>query len=97
MKRILLVTLCIFTLMVASSYALSAQEQMNGYKLNNKYCTSCHDSVADPEKTGFTRDTWHLILNNMHKHGLEKLSVEENGALVDYFYTIRKGHEREAG
>lgn len=97
MKKALIITICIFALMVASSYALSAKEQMNGYALNNKYCTSCHDSVADPEKTGFTRDTWHLIINIMHKHGLQKLSTEENGALVDYFYLIRKGIEREAG
>ncbi|MCF6265470.1 MAG: hypothetical protein L3J57_02860 [Desulfuromusa sp.] len=70
---------------------------MHGYALNNKYCVSCHDSVADPGKPGFTRDTWHLIINIMHKNGLENLSAEESGALVDYFYKIRKGLEREAG
>lgn len=97
MKRILISLICILAFFAASSYATSAKDQMKGYALNNKYCTSCHDSVADPEKTGFTRDTWHLIINIMHKNGLEKLSEEENAALVDYFFTIRKGMEREAG
>ena len=97
MKKILLLLLCILTFLVASSYAMSAKEQMQGYALNNAHCISCHDSVADPEKPGFTRDTWHLIINIMHKNGMEKLSPEDNGALVDYFYMIRKGLEREAG
>ena len=82
---------------VISSNAMSAKDQMQGYALNKKYCVSCHDSVADPEKPGFTRDTWHLVLNLMHKNGLEKLSAEETEILIDYFYTIRKGLEREAG
>lgn len=97
MKKVLISLICIFALFAASSYATSAKDQMKGYALNNKYCTSCHDSVADPEKTGFTRDTWLLIINIMHKNGLEKLSEEDNDALVDYFYMIRKGMEREAG
>jgi len=97
MKRVLISLVCILAFLVASGYAMSSNDQMNGYALNNKYCTSCHVSVADPEKPGFTRDTWHLIINIMHKNGLENLSAEENGALVDYFYLIRKGLEREAG
>ncbi|MCD6186557.1 MAG: hypothetical protein J7K09_00215 [Desulfuromusa sp.] len=97
MKKVLISLICIVAFFVASSYAMSTKDQMHGYALNNKYCVSCHDSVADPEKPGFTRDTWHLIINIMHKNGLESLSVEENGALVDYFYMIRKGLEREAG
>jgi hypothetical protein len=49
------------------------------------------------EKAGFTRDTWHLTLNLMHKHGLQQLSSEEKEALIDYLFTIRKGMEQEAG
>lgn len=97
MKKIFIITLCVFALLVASSYAMGAKDQMAGYQLNKKYCTSCHDSVADPEKRGFTQDTWHLILNVMHKHGMGKISDKDSGALVDYFYMIRKGMEREAG
>ncbi|MFK5925495.1 MAG: hypothetical protein QM483_02585 [Desulfuromusa sp.] len=97
MQKILMSLICILAFLVASGYAMSSKDQMQGYALNNQHCVSCHDSVADPEKPGFTRDTWHLIINIMHKNGLESLSAEENGALVDYFYTIRRGLEREAG
>jgi hypothetical protein len=97
MKKVLISLFCILAFLAASSYAMSAKDQMNGYALSNKYCTSCHDSVADPEKPGFTRDTWHLLINIMHKNGLENLSTEENGALVDYYFMIRKGLELEAG
>lgn len=47
MKKILLITLCLLVFLVASSYAISAKEQMQGYALNNAHCISCHDSVAD--------------------------------------------------
>lgn len=97
MKKILVATLCLLVLMVASSYAMSSKDLTNGYQLNKKHCISCHDSVADPEKSGLTRDTWLLVLKLMHKNGLEKLSVEEEATLVDYFYSIRKGIERDAG
>ena len=97
MQKALIGLICLSIFLVASAYATSTKDQMHGYALNNKYCVSCHDSVADPEKPGFTRDTWHLIINIMHKNGLESLSTEDNGALVDYFYMIRKGLEREAG
>lgn len=97
MKRVLMSLICMLAFLTASSYAMNAKDQMNGYALSKKYCTSCHDSVADPEKPGFTRDTWHLLINIMHKNGLENLTVEENGALVDYFFLIRKGLELEAG
>jgi hypothetical protein len=97
MKKIMIVASCICAMLATSSFAQSTNTVMAGYALNKKYCVSCHDSVANPEKDGFTRDNWHLILNLMHKHGLQKLSYEEKEALVDYFYTIRKGMEKEAG
>jgi hypothetical protein len=95
MKRIVIFTFCICVMHVTSSFALSSVKE--GFSLNKKYCVTCHDSVADPEKAGFTRDTWHLTLNLMHKHGLQQLSSEEKEALIDYLFTIRKGMEQEAG
>lgn len=97
MKKTLVITLCISALLASSSFALDAKSLKQGYELNNTYCVTCHDSVADPEKVGFTRDTWHLVLNIMHKHGLQKLSAEDSAALVDFFYAIRKGMERDPG
>jgi len=73
---------------------MSAKEQMQGYALNNTHCFSCHDSVADPEKPEFTRDTWHLIVNIMHKNGMKKLSVDENDALVDFLSDQKRSGAR---
>jgi len=95
-----------FTAMIAFSMSVSAMDdslkkpkQMysEGYELNIKYCTSCHNSVADPEKTGYTRDTWYVIINVMHKYGMQTLPQHDADVLVDYFYTIRKGIERDPG
>jgi len=97
MKRVVALTLCMLFLLASSSFALSAKEQITGYSLNKKYCTVCHDSVADPEKPGHTRDTWHIIVNIMHKNGMEKIPAADVNKLVDYFYKIRKGMEMEAG
>ncbi|ALC15507.1 cytochrome c oxidase, cbb3-type, subunit III [Desulfuromonas soudanensis] len=97
MKAIMLIAIFICAMQVTSSFALDAKSVKDGYSLHNKYCVSCHDSVANPERTGFTRDAWHLTLNLMHKHGLQKLSNEEKEALIDYLFTIRKGMEQEAG
>lgn len=97
MKRILII-LVLLTFVVASAYAMDAKDQMQSYALHNQHCLSCHDSVADPEKPGFTQDTWFLIINIMHeKYGMEGLSAGDKGKLTDYLYTIRKGIEREAG
>ena len=97
MKKILISTLCLSAFLAASAYAMDAKDLREGYALSNKYCTGCHESVADPEKPGHTRDTWHLILNIMHQRGMEKLSAEDTAKLVDYFYAIRQGMERQPG
>ncbi|MDW7646505.1 MAG: hypothetical protein SCI25_15890 [Desulfuromonadales bacterium] len=97
MKRGIIVALGICILLSTNCFAQNAKSVKEGYALNNKYCVSCHDSVANPERAGFTRDTWHLIIKVMHKHGLEKLSSEETETLIDYFYTIRKGIENQPG
>ena len=59
-------------------------------------CLGCHDSVADPEKQGRTRDDWHLVVNVMHKYGLD-MTTDEGDMIVDLLYDLRKGMEREAG
>ena len=97
MRKILVITLCLSVMLASSIFAMDTKGLKEGYALNKKYCVSCHDSVADPEKSGFTRDTWHLILNVMHKQGLQKLSNDDSEKLIDYFYSIRKGMELNAG
>jgi len=59
-------------------------------------CLGCHDSVADPEKPGRTRDDWHLVVNVMHKYGLN-MTADEADMIIDLLYDLRKGMEREAG
>lgn len=98
MKKALVMSLLISSFVVAGLCAMVTENPAQGYALHNQHCLGCHDSVADPEKPGFTRDTWFLILNVMHdKYGMKELSADDKAQLVDYLYTIRKGIEREAG
>jgi len=97
---------CFFAFLVAALFFASvngdAQEAKKkidykkAYKLHNQKCLGCHDSVADPEKTGKTRDDWHLVIEVMHKQGV-KLKMAESEMLIDYLYNLRKGIEKEAG
>jgi hypothetical protein len=66
------------------------------YQLYQAKCTTCHEGVADPDKPGKTRDEWHIVIKLMHDLGLD-LSEAEAETLVDYFFTIRTGTEKEAG
>ena len=61
-----------------------------------KKCLGCHDSVADPEKPGRTRDDWHLVVNVMHNYGME-MTPDEADMIIDLLYDLRQGMEREAG
>lgn len=99
MKKVLpILLLLFFAFLISGVYADGTKNLKDGYALHNQHCLSCHDSVADPEKPGFTSDTWFLILNVMHdKYGMENLSDAEKSKLHDYLYTIRRGMEREAG
>ena len=66
------------------------------FALYSQKCLACHDSVADPEKPGRTRDDWHLVVNVMHKYGMD-LTNDEAEMIIDLLYDLRKGMEREAG
>jgi hypothetical protein len=70
--------------------------QVKAFKVYQKKCLGCHDSVADPEKPGRTRDDWHLIVNVMHDYGLD-LSTDQGEQIIDLLYELRRGLEREAG
>lgn len=66
------------------------------FKLYSQKCLACHDSVADPEKPGRTRDSWYLAVNLMHRHGLD-LTAEESEIIVDFLYHLRRGPEKDPG
>ena len=81
------------------SLAQADQKKLNheqAFRAYTKICLDCHDSVADPEKPGKTRDEWHIVVNVMHQYGLG-LTQEESGLIVDLLYDLRKGIEKEAG
>lgn len=70
--------------------------RQTAFSLYQKHCLGCHDSVADPEKQGRTRDDWHLVVNIMHRYGLV-MTPEDGDAIVDLLYALRKGMERDPG
>jgi len=71
-------------------------EYKKTFEIYKSKCLSCHDSVADPEKPGHTRDEWFLKVNVMHGYGLD-LTDQEAAAIVDLLYELRTGTEKEAG
>ena len=104
--RLLILSICVIcavgVLLVLQTSGVAAggkgkqQAQQKAFKVYQQKCLGCHDSVADPEKPGRTRDDWHLVVEVMHGYGLD-LSTEESGAIIDLLYDLRKGMEREAG
>lgn len=88
-----------FFLQGLGDLARADQKKLNhkkAYRVYIKNCLDCHDSVADPEKPGKTRDEWHIVVDVMHKYGLE-LTQEESEQIIDLLYELRKGIEKEAG
>jgi len=99
--------LFVFTALVMGGFILQGmdgvaqadQKKLNheqAYRVYTKNCLDCHDSIADPEKPGKTRDEWHIVVNVMHQYGLG-LTSEESEQIVDLLYDLRKGIEKEAG
>ena len=66
------------------------------FQVYTQNCNGCHNSVADPEKPGRTRDEWHIVVNVMHDYGMQ-LTDEESEMIIDLLYKLRRGMEREAG
>jgi hypothetical protein len=91
-------------LLIFGGHGVAMQEAKSGkkmthekaYTLYQSKCLGCHISVADPEKTGRTRDDWHLVVQVMHGYGLD-LTDAESDMIIDLLYDLRKGMEREAG
>jgi hypothetical protein len=71
-------------------------EHKKAFEIYQKRCLGCHDSVADPEKPGRTRDDWHLVVNVMHGYGMD-LSDQEAEAITDLLFDLRSGLEKDAG
>ena len=107
-KRFWLLTVCLLCamgvlLIVQNSNLVAAEkakskkmDHMKAYQMYQQKCLGCHDSVADPELPGRTRDDWHLVVNVMHGYGMD-LSLEESEIIIDLLYDLRKGLERDPG
>jgi len=102
-KRILIGLVCSAFLLggifLNGSKGVAGQEKKNqeqAYQVYRQKCLGCHDSVADPEKPGRTRDEWHIVVNIMHQHGLD-LTDEESEQIIDLLYDLRRGLEKDAG
>jgi hypothetical protein len=71
-------------------------DHMKAWKVYTAKCLNCHDSVADPEKPGRTRDDWRLVVTIMHGYGIG-LSDAEADLVTNLLYDLRRGIEREPG
>ncbi len=76
--------------------SVKKESQLKAFKVYKKKCLGCHNSVADPEKPGRTRDDWHMIVNIMHDYGMD-LSEAQSELIIELLYDLRRGIEREAG
>jgi hypothetical protein len=79
-----------------SKIAAKKEGQIKAFQVYQQKCLGCHDSVADPERPGRTRDDWHLIVNIMHDYGLD-LTEEQSEQIIDLLYELRRGLERDPG
>jgi len=102
-QRILIGLVCsaflVGGLFLNGSKGIAGQEKKNlatTYQVYKQKCLDCHDSIADPEKPGRTRDEWHIVVNIMHQHGLN-LTDEESEQIIDLLYDLRRGLEKDAG
>ncbi|MBI5572651.1 MAG: cytochrome c [Desulfomonile tiedjei] len=106
-KRVLLVTLCGVFLIAGIVVALAEEKKSaanekkkvdhrKAFAIYKKKCLQCHDSVADPEKRGHTRDEWLLVLKTMHGYGLG-LSPQEVELISGLLYDLRRGMEKDPG
>lgn len=71
-------------------------DMRKAYNLYQAKCLGCHDSIADPEKPGRTRDGWFVVVNLMHKRGVN-VTPDESAMIVDFLYSIRRGLEKDPG
>lgn len=75
---------------------LSLRDKQYAFVLFKKHCTQCHNSVADPERPGKTRDEWYRVVHLMESHGLD-ISQDDAAMIVDLLYAIRRGVEDKPG
>jgi len=92
-------------ILLSANYVLAMQKESpesyqkklqckSTYLLYENKCLACHESIADPERPGKTRDEWYIVVDIMHKYGLD-LTEEETEKLTDFLFDLRKGVKSE--
>ena len=97
------ITVLSMSLLVAALFCYSSTsaktkkaDHISAYKIYQEKCLLCHDSIADPEKPGRTKDDWRLVVEIMHGYGLG-LTQPETDLIIELLYDLRKGIEKQAG
>lgn len=81
---------------IVANPAAKAKAKPEEFAVFQKHCTQCHNSVADPERPGKTRDEWYRVINLMEGHGLN-IAQEDADMIVDLLYNLRRGIEDTPG
>lgn len=106
-RKICLVTLCVLFLAFGGIFALAETKKptandkkkidhKKAFAIYKQKCLQCHDSVADPEKPGRTRDEWLLVIETMHGYGLG-LTPKETELVGGLLYNLRRSMEKDPG
>ncbi|MCB2192063.1 MAG: hypothetical protein KQI62_10890 [Deltaproteobacteria bacterium] len=80
----------------AGKRQMAAQDQMEAFQVYQQKCLSCHDSIADPESPGKTRDGWTIVVKYMNDHYVQ-LTDQQANQIINLLYAIRRGLEKEPG
>ncbi|MEW6139022.1 MAG: cytochrome c [Thermodesulfobacteriota bacterium] len=106
-KKVVLVSICAILGLAGVGLGITAEkplkqaekrkvDHLKAFQIYKQKCLLCHDSVADPEKPGRTRDDWLLVVKTMHGYGLG-LSPEETELVTELLYSLRAGMEKDPG
>lgn len=104
--KVLLVACCGLLLLAGMVFAVADEKRSSddkkkidhkkAFAIFKQKCLQCHDSVADPEKPGRTKDEWLLVLKTMHGYGLG-LTPQETELVGGLLYDLRRGVEKDPG
>jgi hypothetical protein len=97
LSAFLLSGIYVFAMQKESSKGFQKKMRLKStYLLYENKCLGCHESIADPERPGKTRDEWYVVVNIMHKYGLD-LTEGQTEMLTDFLFDLRKGVKSEFG
>lgn len=93
---LLLVSAGLVAAKAAAKQQMAADQQMAAYEIYQQKCLACHDSIADPERPGKTRDGWTIVVRYMNDHYVQ-LTDQQAEQIINLLYALRKGLEKDPG